>query len=217
MTHSLWVEKRVVCVLWYKQEKFLWVICEQLLKDKSHVVLTKQRMHLRFTVFNTHQQSRVKGFWWSSRKERVVPVKLLHEVSQRKHWFPLRADRQRRDMLTCLWFVCFIWTNLRIREEGPPVTLSRLWAHTKNTFVFIVSSAITLSSWSIRLAINMLNLPPPLRSLLTHHYPSNHPTYFTDLVESPSFWSRPLRPAVIISKPACLCIAGRLLRKDIHI
>lgn len=29
--------------------------------------------------------------------------------------------------MTWLWFVCFIWTNLRNRGEGPPVTLSRLW------------------------------------------------------------------------------------------
>lgn len=58
MTHSLWVisKKGVICVFTLRAKDTLF---EQLLKDKSHVVLTKQRMYLCFTIFSRD----IKGKW----------------------------------------------------------------------------------------------------------------------------------------------------------
>lgn len=131
--------KEEVSVSCYKQEELLVVFVSNY--SKSHVALTKQRMHFGFQ--QTQEQS-----WIEIQAEEALLTWNSSMRSIQKKWkriFLPWAER-RAMMMTCRWFVCYSWINAQSRAEGPLVTLSRVWAFTKqNTFLFIVSSSITPS------------------------------------------------------------------------
>lgn len=108
--------KEVVSVSCYKQEKFFVVSVSNYSKTRG-ANQTKNALMLRFSADTWTQENAIRLQLRSKRGEAFVDVKFLHEVSQRKYIFLLEAEG--RVMMTCRWFVCYIWIKSAVQGRKP--------------------------------------------------------------------------------------------------